>query len=427
MTVSRRIVLSTFGSLGDLHPFLAVARALRARGHDAVVATHPDYRDAVTAAGAGFAPVRPHVGPMMADDPALAARVMHPRHGPEAVVRRLVLPHVADTHEDTRAAIAGADVVVAHGLVFPAPILAGARDIPWVAVALQPMIFFSAHDPPIPSMAPWLEVLRRLPPAASRAFWRLGRLQTRGWFRGVDALREREGQPDRGHPMFEGMWSPTLNLAMFSARFGPPQPDWPPHTVVTGFCFLDRPGAPLPPALAEFLDGGPEPLVFALGSAAVHAAGRFWDEAIALAGSLGRRAVLVTGRETGRHETLRLPAGAIAVEYAPYASLFPRAAAVIHQGGVGTTGEAMRSGRPMLVAPFAHDQYDNAARIERLGSGLRLPHERFTAARARPLLERLLADPAFAARAAETAAEMRGESGAETAAAAIEGVAGRRA
>src|SRR5205085_815485 len=95
-------------------------------------------------------------------------------------------------------------------------------------------------------------------------------------------------------------------------------------------------------------------------------AGPFYEHSAAAAKLLGRRAVLVVGKDTGNRPA-SLPDGVAAFDYVPFAGLFPRATAIVHAGGIGTTGLAMRSGRPMLVMPYAHDQFDNAARATRLG------------------------------------------------------------
>ena len=116
-----------------------------------------------------------------------------------------------------------------------------------------------------------------------------------------------------------------------------------------------------------------------------------------------------------------------AVEYAPFSGLFPRAASVVHHGGVGTTGLAMRSGRPMLVVPFAHDQPDNAARLTRLGVARTLDPRRYTTARAAAELRLLLDDPAYAQRATEVAERVRPEDGVGAACDALEAMLGGEA
>jgi UDP:flavonoid glycosyltransferase YjiC (YdhE family) len=110
----------------------------------------------------------------------------------------------------------------------------------------------------------------------------------------------------------------------------------------------------------------------------------------------------------------------VAFDYAPFSELFPRAAAIVHPGGIGTTGLAMQSGRPMLVVPFAHDQPDNAARVTRLGIARTLPRHRYSASRVEAELRRLLDDPEYARRAAAVGAQLRQEDGVRTACDALE-------
>ena len=115
-----------------------------------------------------------------------------------------------------------------------------------------------------------------------------------------------------------------------------------------------------------------------------------------------------------------LPDGIVAAEYAPFSELFPRAAAIVHQGGVGTTGQSMRAGRPVLVMPYSHDQPDNARRLVRLGMARTIQRGRYRADRAAVQLRELLDKPSYAERAAWVASQVREESGARTAADAIE-------
>jgi UDP:flavonoid glycosyltransferase YjiC (YdhE family) len=224
-----------------------------------------------------------------------------------------------------------------------------------------------------------------------------------------------------GNPLVDGH-SPSLVLALFSKRLADRQPDWPPQTVVTGFPFLEQEGGSgLPAALARFLDAGPPPLVFTLGSSAVWDAGPFYQHSAAATQRLGRRAVLLVGRATGNRPA-ELPEGVVACDYAPFAELFPRAAAVVHQGGIGTTGRALQAGCPMLVMPFTHDQPDNAERVRRLGVARTIFRRRYTPARAAAELGSLLEEPAYARRASEVGEQVRQEDGVTAACDALEGL-----
>ncbi|HKQ53039.1 MAG TPA: nucleotide disphospho-sugar-binding domain-containing protein [Pyrinomonadaceae bacterium] len=173
------------------------------------------------------------------------------------------------------------------------------------------------------------------------------------------------------------------------------------------------------PELKNFLDDGPAPLVFTLGSSAVFVAEDFYRESALAAKRLGCRAVLLLG-DARNLPAEPLPAGVVAFEYAPYSQILPRAAAVVHQGGVGTTGQALRAGVPTLIVPFNHDQPDNAARVARLGVGRTLARKKYTAANVVRELERLLNDETYAERAAAVGEIVRGEDGARTAADEIE-------
>src|SRR5262245_60813705 len=137
-----RVVLTTFGSLGDLHPYLAIARGLRGRGHEAVVATSEYHRDRVEAAGVGFRPLRPdHPDPQGKTD--LMQRVMDLRRGPEVVLREFVMPALRLSYEDTLAAADGADLLVSHPLTLTTRLAAEAKGLPWASSVLAPLSFFS--------------------------------------------------------------------------------------------------------------------------------------------------------------------------------------------------------------------------------------------------------------------------------------------
>lgn len=171
----------------------------------------------------------------------------------------------------------------------------------------------------------------------------------------------------------------------------------------------------LPPALEAFLAGGPAPLVFTLGSAAVNIPGRFYRESLAAARRLGRRAVLLVGPD-GDPSVAEGAADAVALAYAPYSLLFPRSAAIVHQGGVGTTQQALRSGRPQLVVPHLGDQFDNGARVARLGVGATLAREAYRSAAPAARIDRLLGDAGLVATAARLGTIAAQEDGAGEAA-----------
>lgn len=407
-----RIVLATLGSFGDLHPFLAVGRGLVARGHTVTLASCPQYRAKVEAAGLRFAPLRPDA-PAPEDASELARKVMDAREGTRTVLKDWVMPVLRETYADLAAACDGADLLVNHTIVFPGPLLAQKTGLPFLSAVLQPIVFFSEYDPCIPPTTPRWQGFARLPRLLVRAAYRLGWRMTRPWLAPVDAFRAELGlPPDPRHPLIEGQFSPRGTLALFSAALAAPQPDWPINTVQTGFAFydsLDGKTEALPAALEAFLASGEPPVVFTLGSSAVMTAGDFFEQAVEATKTLGCRAVLLTGRD--QPVPPNLPASILAVPYAPHSRLMPQAAVNVHQGGVGTTGQALRAGKPQVVVPFAHDQPDHAARITRAGLGATVYRDSCTARTLAAALQPLLKDAALQERCRVVGEQLQQEDG----------------
>src|ERR1700733_820592 len=125
-----RIVLSTLGSLGDLHPIMGLALELQARGHDVVLATTDFYQERIAAAGLQFSPLRPLGTP---EDAEMLRRVFHPRTGVEYLLRTMLLPHIGDMYTDLSRATEGADFLVSGEVVLAAPLVAEKQGLPWAA------------------------------------------------------------------------------------------------------------------------------------------------------------------------------------------------------------------------------------------------------------------------------------------------------
>jgi UDP:flavonoid glycosyltransferase YjiC (YdhE family) len=415
---AKRIVLTTVGSLGDLHPFIALGLGLKERGHEAIVATSACYQGKIEGLGLGFRCIRPDSD--VVTDPSVMRRFMDLRRGTVRVLREFILPALRESYADILIASEGADLMVSHTLTYATPLVAEKTATPWVSTLISPSCIFSRFDPPLlPGYPGPAKLLRPLGPAFWGPLGGLLKWLTRHWADPWFRLRGEIGLPSvRGNPLVD-THSPALVLALFSSLLAAKQRDWPPQTIITGFPFFDQgDGAGLPAGLARFLDAGPPPLVFTLGVSGATVAGRFFEQSIAVAKALRRRAVLVGNRFERGH--VALPEGIFSCEYAPFSQLFPRAAVIVHAGGIGSTGLAMRSGCPMLVVPFAHDQPDNAERLRRMGIALTIPGPRYDSRTAIACLVPLLEDPRYAQRAAEIGARISREDGVCAACAALE-------
>lgn len=410
--------MTTAGSHGDVHPFLAVGRALRSRGHTVRLLAHPHYRQATERAGVEHEPMLASLDlAALLRDP----RLMDARRGGPFVLDMLMdtAPEAlrtleASIHRDRP------DVVLRHHITVGAGWVCDRAGVPRVTATLAPAMWLSRFEPvPQPQRRPG-----RLRALGARTFVRAARpvlpLLVRGRTR---RLRAQIGLPRRGGAFVAewlGAGGPVVGL--WSSHLRGPMADDPPASTICGFPWHDggHAAAGLTPDLEAFLADDDPPVVFSLGTAAVHSAGDFYAIAAESARLIDRRAVLLTG--IGCPVPPGLGPSVIAVPYAPFSLLLDRCAATVHHGGIGSTAQAMRAGRPMVTVPHAHDQFHNGLNAHRLGVGAIVRRRGLTPRRMAAALRVVLEDPAYAARAVTLGAHISVEDGGARAADVIEAV-----
>jgi UDP:flavonoid glycosyltransferase YjiC (YdhE family) len=417
-----RIVLSNIGTYGDIHPLIAIALELKRRGHVPVMALPAVYEPKIRPLGIEFRPIRPDIDP---SNTILVEMIYDVNRGTERGLRDFLFPVLRQTYEDLLAAATQperADLLLLGELNYAGPIVAEVTGIPWASYVLAPLSFFSAFDPPVLPPYPRLARADKAVPGMGRVIKRLARFVSRKWPEPIYALRRELGLPRGKNPLFDAKHSPYLVLALFSRVLGVEQKDWPENTRIAGFCFYDAENGngDLPLHLKEFLASGPPPVVFTLGSAAVLAAGKFYEYSARAAMKLGIRAVLLIGTDPRNRPRQELPDSICVAEYAPYSAVFPKAALVVHQGGVGTTAQCLKAGKPMLIMPYSHDQPDNARRMRRLKVSRTIQRRNYTPLRVARKLRDMLDVPKFFRRAESVAKKLKHEDGVRSACDALE-------
>jgi UDP:flavonoid glycosyltransferase YjiC (YdhE family) len=371
-----RFLLSSWGSYGDLHPFLALGRGLMARGHGVTLVGHPDWGADAATAGVRFVATDE---PPRDDFIRRYPEVLSMKWGGLVSLHTLVNKAIAPGFDATMAALLAEapahDAIVAHHFTFPAPLVAELTGLPWATVSLAPGVVPSAYSLPGANFG---HAGRGTAGRACNQFiWFAGQLISRVMVDPVvNRLRAKHGlAPARG-VIFDAH-SAALNLQLYSEHFAPPPPDWSAEKKLAGFCYFDPPGATLAPEIEAFLARGEAPVLFTLGSVAVQRPGAFFRSAVEALQALGLRGILLIGPETNR--PVHLPESILATSYAPYGLLMPRVRAVAHQCGIGTLSHTLRAGVPSVACPFAFDQPNNARRIEALGvAEVVLPHQHDT-------------------------------------------------
>jgi UDP:flavonoid glycosyltransferase YjiC (YdhE family) len=321
------------------------------------------------------------------------ARLWHKRQG-TVVVSNLVLDGLRETYDAVASNyVPGETVLVSSSLGFAARIAQDKLNIPTATVHLSPAEFRSCIAPPrLPGlwMAPWFPMwLKRWIWAGVDRFF-IDRLMAPR----INALRKELGlAPVTG--ILRDFWhSPQRVIGLFPDWFAAPQADWPSQTRLTGFPLYDEAGAcDSDPHLQRFLDDGDPPIVFTPGSAMYHAH-EFFLASVQACVQLRRRGLLLSSHADQIPQSL--PPTIRHFGYAPFSRVLPRAAALVHHGGIGTSAQALAAGCPQLVTPFAHDQFDNADRVVRLGVGRSITAGKYTAKSAAAELSRLLNAPHIA-------------------------------
>lgn len=400
METTPEYVVVTIGSAGDVHPLLRIARALQGFGRSVTFITHTHHADLVQRAGLPFIGIGSEEDYLrLVADPNL----WDPKKAFAALMAnyRDLLDQIE--HAIRSVPAHGPLVALAHPFAVPAAAISRERGsiTSIVAMYLAPSNMRSCHDPLTigPTAVPsWVPMSWR------RALWRF---VERGWIDPVAVAHINAARaPHRLAPVRSLLShiadAPDLSVTLFPPWFAPAVPDWPRPLIEGDFPLFDAGvedgfGA----ELSAFLAAGEKPVVFTPGTANIHAAD-FFARALTAVDRLGRRAIFLT-RERAQVPA-QLPPSVLWQPYVPLSALLPRAAALVHHGGIGTTAEALRAGIPQLVTPFAWDQFDNGARVAALGAGTVIPAARLRPRKLARRLEALLRSDAVGARCAQLAA-----------------------
>ncbi len=355
-------LLVSFGTDGDVYPFVGLGIRLRARGHRVTLAANEQYRAAASGCGFEFRTLVSE-----ADTEALMGNpdVWHPVKS-ALVGARWARQRASRQYEViAEAAREPGTVMVGYPAVLAARVAQEKLGCPLVSMAPFPWFLLSDAAPPGLPGAARFSILRS--PRVARHVWRLAEGVT-DLLLGpeLNRLRRSIGLKEvRG--LYRWSFSPQMTIGLFPDWYAPPQADWPRNTRLAGFSMYDgAKGGSLPDELREFCRAGKRPVAFTFGTGMRHAKALF-RTSLECCKALNLRAIFLTKFSQQLPEAL--PASVRHCHYAPFTQLFPECAAVVHHGGAGTTAQALAAGLPQLILPLAWDQPDNAFRVKKLGAG----------------------------------------------------------
>lgn len=412
------VLMTAFGSYGDVHPIAGLGDALAKRGHTVTMIANPHFRSVVESAGAELVPL----GTVeeyreMTNDPDL----WHPTRGPMLVLEIAIVKYLRDVYRlIEKNHRAGETVLVSHPLDLASRVFQEAHSVPLANAILSPVSFRSLHQTPKMTMMlssgwtpRWLRQFQ---------FWLADKLVVdRRLSPEVNALRQELGLATPAEGILKDWFlSPQLVLGLFPEWFAPTQPDWPEQIRLTGFPLWDQPSAAgLPEEVEDFLRGGEPPIVFTPGSAMAHGR-QFFQAAVDACRLLGRRGILLT--KYPEQLPTGLPDEVRHFPFVPFSQLLPRAGAFVHHGGIGSCSQGLAAGLPQLLMPMAYDQPDNAERLNRLGVANEISPKRFKGAAVAKALDVLLTDQTTNERAHHWAKQCNGAAALSAACEALEGL-----
>lgn len=355
------ITILTYGSRGDVQPFLPLSLGLMARGHRVILAAPPRFQNLVEEHGITFS--------SLAGDPEDLSRRFNDSGFNFIKQVRDMMSHAveigAEMLRKTEAACRDADLIIhtfAHTV--GAHTLAREKNIPDIHIQTFPMFAPTGDYPNVTMPDLKLRTLKRLTHVASkRITWWTSTF-------GFEQVRRRAGLPKRKlyFPFDDDpLRPPTPILCAWSPSILPPSNDWTSNVHVTGYYFFGSEAAYQPPdELRNFLDAGEPPVCVSFGSMVNRNAEKI-DRCVREALTrTGQRGIILSGwgrvDQPSSKELLYLDA-------APHDWLLPRCKLVIHHGGAGTTSAGLRAGVPNIVLPFTADQPFWGRRVHAVGAG----------------------------------------------------------
>jgi sterol 3beta-glucosyltransferase len=416
-----QVTIVGIGSRGDVQPYLALGVGLARRGHRVTLATHEVFRSSVQASGISFAAV--------AGDPvaivAAADRWLSTGRARDLLPGARYFMHAQGPLFDAMLTdywriAQGSDLLIYSTVAFPVWSVAERLGIPGIAACLQPL--HRTREFPIIALSGVPRLGAHFNESsyavAGQIAWQSQRRRVNAWRRDTLGL---PAVPWRGPFARGGLHRlPGPTLYGYSPLVVARPSDWGPDVHVTGYWVLS-PGADWrpPPALERFLGAGPPPVYIGFGSMTPQHADRLTTIAVDALSRTGQRGVLLSG--WGQLGSGPLPATVIVVRDIPHEWLFPRMRAIVHHGGAGTTGAALRSGVPAVVVPLGFDQPFWGRRVAALGvGGDSISRHKLSAGRLAYAIDRAIRDDAMRARAAQLGAALRAEEGVEAAVGLVE-------
>jgi len=379
-----KVLIIAIGSRGDVNSFVAVALKLQRSGHEVVFCASENFRQLIEGQGLRFLP---HFSQKQYEAVINDPDLWHFRKALPTLMRKALLPGMRIMYPLIMQEHTENFVVVSTPLALAGKLAEEKEGIKVVHLHLAPCMFRTLRDT---AQIGGLPMSAEFPAWYKKLLW---------WFtdtfivdpcitKELNSFRAELGLKPVSRVLNRWLFSNCLNAAVFSRHFAAPQPDWPSPSEAFDFLLHDG-NEQVPPEAERFLNQGEPPIVFTFGTA-FYFGKNIFKESIKALEMIGARGIFLTSNKEDLPD--QLPPHIMACSFLPLGNVLPACRAIVHHGGVGTLGQALKAGIPQLIRPLAYDQFDNAYRITTRKLGSYILARQYTAKRLSRKLTRMLAD-----------------------------------
>ena len=372
-----KIFINTFGSRGDVQPFIILGKALKEKGHTVMICTGSRFESEVKKSGLEYGYITNEAFALLDADNSILedsigiiglAKVSLKLIKIAKPINKKMVQNAWDAAKDFKP-----DLVIYHQKALGAVSIAEKFNVPAIMVSLMPMLAPTAEFPvlgmPNLKLGGWY----------NRLTYKLVLMGYNSYIKELNDIRINE-MGLKELPKYTGITatsdrSPVPNIHAISPHILSRPKDWPSIYTISGYIIEEQEEQWSPSvALQEFLASGEPPVYVGFGSMSGSNPERLTKLVVDALMKANVRGILATG--WGGLEAMDLPESIFKIEKAPHAWLFPQMAAVVHHGGAGTTASGLRAGRPTIICPFFGDQPFWGDQVVRLGVGLKVSSQK---------------------------------------------------
>jgi len=407
-----KISILTLGTRGDVQPFIALALGLKNKGYSVIICAPKSFKKLIEDYRIEFYPISSDYNELL-NSPEGKTLL---KYYPFSLIfnfKKVILPFIYKGFDEYLDYSKDSDLIIYHPKVLVAPDIAEKYDIPCIIAGTVPMLSRTGEF-----LNPALKAYINTPKWFNRLSYSINSLLQLP-FRGVvnNWRKSRLGLP--GRKSFKDITKikgRTIPIMYSCSKYVVEIPkDWNDTTEMTGYWFLDKTSEYQPHrTLEDFLNNPSPPVCFTFSSLPIKNPKKLIEIVAMALKDTGQRGIIVSGFTDLKVNNI--PENILLTGPIPYSRLFPRVKIIVHHGGAGTTAEAIRAKRPMIITPYNVDQPFWAKRCFKSGVSTKpIPFRKLNSRNLAVAINQIMENKSYSQKAEELGKKISSENGVESA------------